>query len=177
MIVLASSSTYVQYVMDSVAYGSLFALMALSLSLLFGVMGLMNFAYGELIGIGAYTMFYTERYGWFVMVLATFATVIIGALLMEFILLLAGLVVFPTLGHALIAPLVYLAFTTLEGHFITPTIMGKHLLLSPLTVFLALVFWTWLWGPIGALLAVPLLIVSLIAINHLFPKEEAALPE
>ena len=101
----------------------------------------------------------------------------LGAVLMEVILLLVGLVAFPTLGHALIAPLVYLAFTTLEGHFVTPTIMGKHLLLNPLTVFLALVFWTWLWGPIGALLAVPLLIVSLIAINHLFPKEEAALPE
>ena len=65
MIVLASTSTYVQYLIDSVAYGSLFALMALSLSLLFGVMGLMNFAYGELIMAGAYTMFYTERYGWF----------------------------------------------------------------------------------------------------------------
>jgi len=85
MIVLASASTYVQYVIDSVAYGSLFALMALSLSLLFGVMGLMNFAYGELIMIGAYTMFYTERYGWLAMVLATFATVIIAALLMELI--------------------------------------------------------------------------------------------
>ena len=59
--VLASTSTYVQYFVDSVAYGSLFALMALSLSLLFGVMGLMNFAYGELIMVGAYTMFYTER--------------------------------------------------------------------------------------------------------------------
>ncbi len=58
--ILASTSTYVQYFIDSVAYGSLFALMALSLSLLFGVMGLMNFAYGELIAAGAYTMFYTR---------------------------------------------------------------------------------------------------------------------
>ena len=71
--ILASTSTYVQYFIDSVAYGSLFALMALSLSLLFGVMGLMNFAYGELIAAGAYTMFYTQRYGWLVMILATFA--------------------------------------------------------------------------------------------------------
>src|SRR3954453_22914335 len=86
MIVFASSaSTYVQYFIDSVAYGSLFALMALSLSLLFGVMGLMNFAYGELIMIGAYTMFYTERYGWLAMVLCTFATVITRALLMELV--------------------------------------------------------------------------------------------
>ena len=83
--VLASTSTYFQYFADSVAYGSLFALMALSLSLLFGVMGLMNFAYGELIMVGAYTMFYTERYGWLAMVLATFATVIVFALLMELI--------------------------------------------------------------------------------------------
>src|SRR5260221_9737556 len=85
MIVLASTSTYVQYAMDSIAYGSLFALMALSLSLLFGVMGLMNFAYGELIMVGAYTMFYTERYGWLAMVLLTFASVIVFALLMELI--------------------------------------------------------------------------------------------
>ncbi len=101
----------------------------------------------------------------------------IGALIMEIVLLAAGLVTFPTLGHALIAPLAYLAFSTIEGHFITPAIMGKHLLLNPLTVFLALVFWTWLWGPIGALLAVPILIVAMVAISHLFPKEEAALPD
>jgi predicted PurR-regulated permease PerM len=86
------------------------------------------------------------------------------------------LVTFPTLGHALIAPLLYLAATTLEGHFVTPAVMGKHLLLNPLTVFLALVFWTWLWGPIGALLAVPILIVTMVTINHLFPREEASLP-
>jgi predicted PurR-regulated permease PerM len=100
----------------------------------------------------------------------------LGALIMEVVLLAAGLVSFPTLGQALIAPVVYLAFTTLEGHFVTPAIMGKHLLLNPLTVFLALVFWTWLWGPIGALLAVPLLIVAMVAISHLFPKEETTLP-
>jgi branched-chain amino acid transport system permease protein len=85
VIVLASTSTYIQYFADSVAYGSLFALMALSLSLLFGVMGLMNFAYGELIMVGAYTMFYTERYGWLAMILATFATVIVFALVMELV--------------------------------------------------------------------------------------------
>ena len=83
--VLANTSTYFQYFVDSVAYGSLFALMALSLSLLFGVMGLMNFAYGELIMVGAYTMFYTERYGWFAMILATFAAVIAFALVMELV--------------------------------------------------------------------------------------------
>jgi predicted PurR-regulated permease PerM len=45
-----------------------------------------------------------------------------------------------------------------------------------LNVFLALAFWTWLWGPIGAFLAVPLLIAALVIMTHLFPKNEASLP-
>ena len=100
----------------------------------------------------------------------------IGALIMEAVLLAVGLVTFPSLIQALIAPVLYFGFTTLEGHFITPSIMGRRLALNPLTVFLALIFWTWLWGPIGAFLAVPLLIVALVAINHLFPQEERVLP-
>ncbi len=101
----------------------------------------------------------------------------VGALILEAVLFGVGLVTFPSLTHALIAPLLYFAVTTLEGHFITPSIMGRRLTLNPLTVFLALVFWTWLWGPVGAFLAVPILIISLVVITHLFPKEESALPD
>jgi predicted PurR-regulated permease PerM len=97
--------------------------------------------------------------------------------MMELILLALGLVSFPTLSHALIAPLLYLAFTTLEGHFITPGIMGRRLTLNPLIVFLSLVFWTWLWGPIGAFLAVPILIVLLVISSHVFPKSALSLPD
>jgi predicted PurR-regulated permease PerM len=101
----------------------------------------------------------------------------IGAVIMELILLSVGLVTFETLGHALLGPAMYLAFTTIEGHFITPAIMGRQLTLNPLTVFLSLVFWTWLWGPIGAFLAVPLLIVMLVVASHLLPKDESTLPQ
>jgi predicted PurR-regulated permease PerM len=100
----------------------------------------------------------------------------IGALIMQVVLLAVGLVTFPTLAHALIAPVAYLAFTTLEGHFITPAVMGQRLTLMPLTVFLSLIFWTWLWGPAGAFLAVPLLIVALVAIQHLLPGDQPDLP-
>jgi predicted PurR-regulated permease PerM len=100
----------------------------------------------------------------------------IGALIMEAALFMVGLVVFPTLSHALIAPLLFLALATLEGHFITPSVIGHRLTLNPLTVFLSLVFWTWLWGPVGAFLAVPLLIVGLVVIDHLFPDDEPELP-
>jgi predicted PurR-regulated permease PerM len=101
----------------------------------------------------------------------------IGALMMQVALFLVGLVTFPTLGHALIAPLLYLGFTTLEGHFVTPSVVGHRLTLNPLTVFLSLLFWTWLWGPVGAFLAVPLLIMGLAALAHLFPSDEPALPD
>ena len=100
----------------------------------------------------------------------------IGALIMEVALFMVGLVTFPTLTHALIAPLLFLALATLEGHFVTPSIMGRTLTLNPLTVFLSLVFWTWLWGPVGAFLAVPLLIMALVVIDHLFPEDERELP-
>lgn len=74
-----------QYILDSIAYGSLFALMALGLSLLFGVMGLMNFAYGELIMAGAYTMFFTRSWGWLGMIVMTIFIVTILSLLMELV--------------------------------------------------------------------------------------------
>jgi branched-chain amino acid transport system permease protein len=75
----------IQYTLDAIAYGSLFALMALGLSLLFGVMGLMNFAYGELIMAGAYTMFFTRSWGWLAMIVTTILIVTILSLLMELV--------------------------------------------------------------------------------------------
>src|SRR5919197_2431435 len=75
----------IQYILDSIAYGSLFALMAMGLALLFGVMGLMNFAYGELIMAGAYVMFYTRSWGWLAMILMTILVVTVLSLLMELI--------------------------------------------------------------------------------------------
>ena len=70
-----------------------------------------------------------------------------------------------------------IAVTTMEGHFVTPTIVGRRLTLNPLLVFLALAFWTWMWGPIGAVLAVPVSIIGLVVANHLFPTDDVKLPE
>src|ERR671935_2038189 len=82
---LATASNVFQYGADSVYYGSFFALISLSLSLLFGVMGLMNFAYGELIMAGAYVMFYTRSWGWLAMIVMTVIIVTVLSLLMELI--------------------------------------------------------------------------------------------
>jgi predicted PurR-regulated permease PerM len=101
----------------------------------------------------------------------------VGPAVMVIVLFGVGLVTFPSLGQACIAPLGLIALTTTEGHFITPTIVGRRLTLNPLLVFLALAFWTWMWGPIGALLAVPLSIIGLVVFNHLIPDDDVRLPD
>jgi predicted PurR-regulated permease PerM len=101
----------------------------------------------------------------------------VGPAIMVVVLFGVGLVTFPSLGQAFIAPLGLIALTTTEGHFITPTIVGRRFTLNPLLVFLALAFWTWMWGPIGALLAVPLSIIALVIFNHLIPDDDVRLPD
>ncbi len=87
------------------------------------------------------------------------------------LLLCVGLVAMPSLAYAALAPALFIAIATIEGHFITPSLVGRRLTLSPFVVFLALAFWTWLWGPIGAFLAVPLVIVSFVVLGHLLPQD------
>lgn len=101
---------------------------------------------------------------------------IIGPVVMFAILTMVGVVAFPTLGAGLVAPAAFAALTFLEGHFFTPVIVGRRLELNALAVFIALAFWTWLWGPMGAFLSSPLLIVALILKEHLLPVDSPQLP-
>jgi predicted PurR-regulated permease PerM len=102
---------------------------------------------------------------------------IIGPVAMFMILVVVGIISLPTLSAGLIAPLAFIAIAFMEGHFITPTIIGRRLALNALAVFIALAFWTWLWGPMGAFLSSPLLIVALILKEHLMPVNSPQLPQ
>jgi predicted PurR-regulated permease PerM len=101
---------------------------------------------------------------------------IIGPIAMFVILTVVGLIAFSTIGAGLIAPMAFVGVTFLEGHFITPAIIGRRLELNALAVFLALAFWTWLWGPMGGFLSSPLLIVALILRDHLWSQTSPQLP-
>jgi len=141
------------------------------------MVAMINFSVGIAAGVIAFAVGLPNPIAWGVLGFILNFIPYIGALLMEAGLFFVGLVTFPALTHVLVAPLVYAAFATIEGHFITPSLIGRRLTLNPLTVFLSLVFWTWLWGPVGAFLAVPLLIMGLVAVGHLFPADEdPALP-
>ena len=100
-----------------------------------------------------------------------------GPALMLLLLFGVSLVTFASFGHAFIAPIGLIVLTTMERHFITPTIIGHRLTLNPPLVFLALAFWTWMRGPFGAFLAVPLSIIGLVVFNHLFATEDVKLPD
>jgi predicted PurR-regulated permease PerM len=101
---------------------------------------------------------------------------IIGPVAMFAVLTVVGVIAFSTLGAGLIAALAFVGITFLEGHFITPTIIGRRLELNALAVFMALAFWTWLWGPMGGFLSSPILIVGLILKEHLLPVDSPQLP-
>jgi predicted PurR-regulated permease PerM len=102
---------------------------------------------------------------------------IIGPVAMFVILAVVGVVAFSTLSAGLMAALAFGGITFLEGHFVTPTIIGRRLELNALAVFIALAFWTWLWGPMGGFLSSPLLIVALILKDHLMPVDSPQLPQ
>lgn len=68
-------------------------------------------------------------------------------------------------GAALMAPVVYLAWNVLEGFVVTPVVIGRTFSMSSVVVFVWFLAWSWLWGICGALLAVPLLAATKIALD------------
>ncbi len=82
----------------------------------------------------------------------------IGALFSLVILSVVGVITFDTLAQALVAPATFFALTLVEGQLITPTILGNRLSLSPVIIFVGILFWGWFWGILGALIAAPILV-------------------
>ena len=73
----------IQNAIDALSFGSLYALFALGIALIFGIMGLINFAHGELIMVGGYTIVLLAHPPWPVVILATIAVAVVFALAME----------------------------------------------------------------------------------------------
>jgi predicted PurR-regulated permease PerM len=141
------------------------------------VVTVINVTLGAIVTVGAWAFGFPTPLLFGIMAAALNYIPYVGPGCMAIILLAVGLVTFPTLGYALIPAACFVVLATLEGHLITPTILGRRLTLNPLAVFLALAFWTWLWGPVGAFLAVPLSIIGLVVSNHMIPSDEPKLPD
>lgn len=92
----------------------------------------------------------------------------VGGLVAMIVLTLAGMATFEKLGAALLPGIVYFVLTNIES-FVTPYILGKRLSLNPVVVFTSVLFWGWLWGIAGALLAVPIMATLKIVFDHIKP--------
>jgi predicted PurR-regulated permease PerM len=128
-------------------------------------MTLVNLFEGTMIGLGLALMGMPNPLLWGV--LAFFANYIpyIGAMIAGTIVTVVALVSFDSASHALIAPMIYFG-VNFADNFIAPYVMGRRLVLNPLVVFLAVMFWGWIWGIIGVLLAVPITMTLKIICDH-----------
>ncbi len=90
----------------------------------------------------------------------------LGPIIMIGLLGFAGLGTFDTLLQASFPMLAFWAINIVEANLVTPTIVGKRMMLNPLAIILVVSFWTWLWGPVGGLVALPLLIMFKVVCDH-----------
>jgi len=77
------------------------------------------------------------------------------------------LITFPTLALAALPPIAYLVIHLAESVFITPLVVGRRLALNPVAILIALAFCGWMWGVIGAVIGVPLLVVVKVFADNL----------
>lgn len=90
----------------------------------------------------------------------------VGALITLMLVTVIALISFDSIAYALLAPSFVLLCDIVEGQFVTPVMVGRRLEINAVAIFIAIAFWSWLWGFIGALMAVPLLVVIKVFCDH-----------
>lgn len=96
----------------------------------------------------------------------------VGALISIVLVGAISLVSFDNLIYSMLAPAFILVVHIIEGQLLTPLLLGRRLELNAVAVFISISFWSWLWGFVGALMAVPLLVVIKVIcdnFDHLKP--------
>lgn len=126
-----------------------------------------NTCLGIVVGAGMYLVGMPNPALWGVAAALLNFAPYVGPLVGIAIVSAVAFVSFDTPAQMLLAPGIYLGANILEGQLITPMLLGRRLQMTALAVFLAILFWGWMWGPIGVLLAVPLLIVVRVFSDHL----------
>ena len=94
---------------------------------------------------------------------------IVGPILGVGVFLLVGLLSVDTLWQALLPAGLYLTIHFIEGETVTPMLLARRFTINPVLVVLALVFWYWMWGVPGAILATPMLAITKIICDRIRP--------
>jgi predicted PurR-regulated permease PerM len=91
----------------------------------------------------------------------------IGSACGIFLIGIASLVQFDQVWYACIPPFAYLVLNALESNFVTPHVLGRWMTLNLIAIIISFLFWGWLWGVPGMLLAVPILASTKIICDHI----------
>lgn len=98
-----------------------------------------------------------------------------GALVTTVVVGAAALVAFDSTGTVLLVLGGVIAINIVEGNFVTPHLMGRHLPLNAVTIFLSLLYWGWVWGPVGTLVAVPITVMLQVIFSNIDALKPLAL--
>jgi predicted PurR-regulated permease PerM len=142
-----------------------------------GTVAVINLVLGLLTALGAYLLGYPNPALLGALEFVCAFVPYLGAAFMLIVVAFVGLITFSGWHETVLAVSLFLAMVTCEGQFITPHIVGHRFTTSPLTIFLALAFWTWLWGPVDTFLSVPSVLIGIAILNHFFPDDAAVLPK
>lgn len=91
----------------------------------------------------------------------------VGPLAMTALLALFGLGTADTVWLGLVPAIAYVALHTVEGNVVTPSILGARFTMSPVMILISLSYFTWIWGVVGALLSVPILLTLTALFDHI----------
>jgi len=130
---------------------------------------IINILMGVSIGVGMYLIGLPNPLLWGVMAGFLVFLPYIGPLIGISIVTIVAFLTFPNLGRVLLAPGIYIALEIIQGQIVTPMVLGLRFTLNPVAIFIWLIFWAWMWGIVGAMLAFPMLTIFKILCDHIQP--------
>ena len=136
---------------------------------------LINLGLGVCVAIMAWAVGLPNPILWGAMAGALNYAPYLGPITMTGIFFLIGMGTFETLEAALLPAALYFLLNNIEANFVTPSVLGLRLTINPLTVFISVAFWLWLWGPVGALMAMPMMLIVRSVVLRLIGVTPAAL--
>ena len=136
------------------------------LSRLFLMQLALNAAFGFIIGIGLWAIDVPSAPLWGLLAMVLRFVPYIGAIVAAILPLIVATAVDPGWSMMLMTAALFLVVEPLIGHVIEPMVYGHSSGLSPVAVVVSATFWTWLWGPIGLILATPLTMCLVVLGRH-----------
>jgi predicted PurR-regulated permease PerM len=127
---------------------------------------LINSAYGVFIALGLWAIGIPSPMVWGILAMLMRFVPYVGPFIAAAPPVLLGAVVEPGWTMMLLTGGLFLGSELIMGQVVEPLVYGHGTGLSPIAVILSTVFWTWLWGPLGLLLAMPLTVCLVVLGRH-----------